>query len=140
MTTRAEFCQEVRKLDGTPLQHRGRDPRIGVDCVGLVYAGLAKLGIKLDEPPFSYGLTPSEDQMTQGLQHHADRIAMDLREPGDILQLLVGIQGRHSAVLLRPGDREDLAIQARPQLKRVQQRLVEHTQIVAVWRLRCLHG
>ena len=140
MTTRADFVQAVRQLDGSPLLHRGRDPKVGVDCVGLVYAGLARLGISLDEPPFTYGQTPSEDQMTQGLQCHADRVPMDMREPGDILQLLFGIQGRHSAVLLRLGDREDLAIQARPQLRRVQQRLVEHTQIVAVWRLRCLHG
>jgi cell wall-associated NlpC family hydrolase len=29
---------------GTPFRFRGRDPRTGLDCVGLVVAALAKLG------------------------------------------------------------------------------------------------
>lgn len=39
---------------GAPFRFRGRDPRTGLDCVGLVAAALAKLGLPAEPiPPYS---------------------------------------------------------------------------------------
>ncbi|MBB3034534.1 NlpC/P60 family protein [Alteriqipengyuania lutimaris] len=40
----------ARGLVGTPFRLQGRDPATGLDCVGLVLASLAQVGVRLDLP------------------------------------------------------------------------------------------
>jgi cell wall-associated NlpC family hydrolase len=38
-------------LVGTPFRLRGRDPRTGLDCVGLALAAFGRAGVRAVEPP-----------------------------------------------------------------------------------------
>ena len=40
----------ARAFVGTPFRLQGRDPATGLDCVGLVLASLAQVGVRLDLP------------------------------------------------------------------------------------------
>ncbi|USA39027.1 NlpC/P60 family protein [Pelagerythrobacter marinus] len=48
-------ARAARALVGTPFRLHGRDPRSGLDCIGLVAAALESAGLPAD-PPAGYGL------------------------------------------------------------------------------------
>lgn len=51
----AAVARAAQALVGAPYRLHGRDPRSGLDCVGLVAAALAAAGLPVD-PPAGYGL------------------------------------------------------------------------------------
>lgn len=53
--TRHCLAEAAAHFVGIPFLLHGRDPRIGLDCVGLVYASLVRLG-KYPQPPEGYRL------------------------------------------------------------------------------------
>jgi len=40
----AAFAEAARQMVGAPFRLHGRDPRTGVDCIGLAHAALARIG------------------------------------------------------------------------------------------------
>ncbi len=75
----------------------GRRPGIALDCVGLPIAALSTCGMAVPPTP-SYGLLPSEQQLTDGLSSYCDRIDLEDAIPGDLLQVVAGRQARHIEV------------------------------------------
>lgn len=55
MTIGEKVAAEALALVGTPFRLHGRDPRTGLDCVGLAMTAFARAGLKSAEPP-SYQL------------------------------------------------------------------------------------
>lgn len=137
---REEFVASTLALCGVPIQHRGRNASVGLDCVGVPVAAAAACGAILAEPAPRYGLTPSEDELADGLRHVARRITTDERQAGDLVQMLMGRQARHCGVIVEVGERHDRIVHAFAKKRRVELALVPVEQIKAVWRLRCLDG
>ena len=50
MATRSQFIAAARTYIGTPWRHQGRD-RHGLDCVGLIVAAAAEIGIVANDIP-----------------------------------------------------------------------------------------
>lgn len=44
-----KIAAEAVALQGTPFMHQGRNPAVGLDCVGLVHAACAAAGAAVDD-------------------------------------------------------------------------------------------
>lgn len=96
---RLDFALAAEGLLGVPFRFRGRDPRTGLDCVGMVVAALRAVG--LSPPPMPlYGLR-QEDFTAQldcaaaaGFEDNAGTPA-----PGDLLLARPGPAQLHLAVV-----------------------------------------
>lgn len=77
-------------LVGTRFRLHGRDPRWGLDCVGLVSASLEGAGLRT-APPHGYGLRNSDRGDPDALARRcALRPAEGRRLPGDVLLTRAG--------------------------------------------------
>lgn len=62
MTTSAAVMQEAHKLVGVPHAPQGRDPAIGLDCLGLVHEVALRVGAPILAPETaSFGLAITPD-------------------------------------------------------------------------------
>jgi cell wall-associated NlpC family hydrolase len=92
---RAQFLDAVLACIGTPVAHMGRVPGGGLDCVGLLWAACRACGLDLP-PTQSYGVLPSESQLTAGLLAYCDRC--DDLAAAHAWQVMAGRQARHIVV------------------------------------------
>lgn len=130
MIQREEFIAAVRRLVGCPVTHRGRDPRFGVDCVGVPIAALASLGVQVREL-HSYGTMPSEAQIAAEFERHCARVNIVDRQPGDLLQVRFGEEARHVVVLVGT----DVCVEAVGRMGRVREVPLRPARVRAAWRL-----
>ena len=65
------YRDNVLQLLGCRWLHAGRDPGIGLDCVGVPYAAAVACGLEL-EPTIHYGVQPTQEQLSTGLQQFCD--------------------------------------------------------------------
>lgn len=92
-----DVVELARGLLGTPWQHQGRFPGVGVDCVGLVALIAREMGYRVqemaaEEPP-DYGRDPVGGLLEMALQRlfvHREGIAC----PGDLLLFESAHSGR----------------------------------------------
>jgi cell wall-associated NlpC family hydrolase len=86
----AALAQAALELVGCRFRLHGRDPATGLDCVGLVGASLAQVGVKRDIPQ-DYAL---RNKSAARVAQDADSLGLvpcaDGEWPGDILLLQVG--------------------------------------------------
>ena len=87
----------ARALIGVPWRHQGRDPCIGLDCVGLL---VLALGVKEDALP-SYSREPHAGVLEGALAHYLGpaRSADAPWRSGDIAVLAYGGALRHCGLL-----------------------------------------
>lgn len=122
----------VATLHGVPWRLHGRDPCTGLDCVGVLAAGLAAIGRPAQLPTgYSLRLTRLDDWLPDpaalGLQPATGPI-----EPGDVLLLSTAPAQFHLAIA---GPDQDW-IHAHAGLRRVvRQKLRPDGQEVGRWRL-----
>ncbi|AKM08127.1 hypothetical protein [Pelagerythrobacter marensis] len=113
--TGAAVARAAEALVGVPFRLHGRDPRIGLDCIGLVAAALRGAGRKVD-PPAGYGLRNRDPADPDAI---ARRCALlPARGPvrgGDILMVRPGPAQMHLLVCAGP----DRFIHAHAGLRRV---------------------
>lgn len=95
MVSSDSIIQAARECLGTPFKHQGRQPHIGLDCVGLVRWPAVKLGLNIGDR-IDYPRTPNPAEMIRTLSQYLDIIQKP--EPGCII--LFKIQGlpRHLAI------------------------------------------
>lgn len=130
-----DFLTAVDRCVGAPIAHRGRDPKIGLDCVGVPIWALRQCGIEVPEP-LGYGLVPSEQAVQQGMVSICSPVDIAARRPGDLLQLLVGRQARHVAVLVSQHGGADVIVHAVPKYREVRRTILDLSRLRAVWRVR----
>ena len=132
--TLEDFVEAVESLVGTRIAHRGRT-RGGVDCVGVPIVALRSIGIEAEEPD-TYGVIPDAELLSAYLRKCCYRVPFEERERGDLLQVKVGKQGRHLAVVTEvTSDTQSVVVAASPGRKKVIRTIRDLSQTVAVWRL-----
>lgn len=136
MIPHQEFLKQILHLVGTPVVHRGRT-EFGVDCAGLIIVAGRRCGLKLIDD-LTYGLIPEESMLYASMLRNASEIPSTLRRPGDIVQMRVGRQARHLAVII---DTEEQIVHASPKFLEVKISPLSPRLIGFVWRLKELnHG
>ena len=98
--TRAEVIEEARKLIGTPWQHQGRQPGIGIDCAGVIVHLLRLQGIGYDVA--GYAREPNGELLS-----HAKAclvpIARDAYQPADVVIFRLRSEPQHVALITDKG-------------------------------------
>lgn len=94
----------ARELAGVRFRPQGRDPAFGLDCVGLVVAALARVGIRI-EARRDYPQRGGDPAAVAGLIDDAGlrRIASTAAGSGDIVLVEAGPAQLHLAVLTSGG-------------------------------------
>jgi hypothetical protein len=104
----------ARSLIGTRFRLHGRDPAIGLDCVGLVAAALTQAGRNPGPLPSGYGLSDHHPDQIIALLKGAGLIRCDTHPIGSIALYSVG-RGQHHLAVLGPAS----AVHAHASLRRV---------------------
>ena len=91
MITRTQFTTKARELLGAPFAHQGRNPELGVDCIGVIVWPLKQLGYTPRDPALletaNYRHYPNPDVLLAAFQQEAGEIAFEDAQPGDILMM-----------------------------------------------------
>jgi cell wall-associated NlpC family hydrolase len=89
----ATIVAAARRYVGIPFRHQGRDPRIGIDCVGLCALVARDVGV----PPHdetTYARTPNPRHFLRVLSQTCERVSRfdvpDALEPDEIVSMLPG--------------------------------------------------
>lgn len=97
--TRADVVRLARSYVGTPFQHMGRQPGVGLDCAGLVICVARELGLvtpDFDVPAY----TPSPDgSLLAWCDRYMVRLEDHSGQPGDVLAVAVDSDPQHLCVL-----------------------------------------
>lgn len=104
-TRRAErIVRAARCLVGTPFRLHGRDPRSGVDCIGLVALAMAGAGcMPTSPPPRSYTMRGgSVERLRAGLAAAGFRPVRYVRD-GDVLLVQAGVAQFHIMIAVPGG-------------------------------------
>lgn len=131
MSKREEFLREVNNLIDVLVVHKGRTG-FGVDCAGLIIVAARRCGLDLVDD-MRYGLIPEESMLYAAMLRNAYEIPAALRRPGDIVQLRVGRQSRHLAVII---DTEENIVHASPKFGVVRVSVLSPRLIGFIWRLK----
>lgn len=136
MIARTQFVAEVLRLVGAPVRHRGRSAEHGVDCVGVPIVALSRCDAPVPDDQ-SYGLLPDADQLAAGLARYCDRVGVDQMRAGDIVQVMVGLQARHVAVVVEDRDADRVrVVHAMGKHREVREVWLQVGRVRGVWRIR----
>lgn len=97
--TREQIVTEARSLLGVPFLHQGRNPQLGLDCVGLC----VEIARRVDYPEIidleAYKRTPSASDLLELLRANLDEIDLSEVGIGDVyLMKMGGAKPRHVAI------------------------------------------
>lgn len=98
------LADAAEALLGTPYRLHGRDPRMGVDCVGLIIAALRSIGMNPVEPPAYAMRNRSIDAHRDTASAMGLMSAMPPVVAGDILLTKTGAAQFHLLIAARNGD------------------------------------
>lgn len=97
------FARAAESLAGTRFRLHGRDPAIGLDCVGLVAAALTAIGRAVPAPS-AYGLRNGSIDAALAFAPSAGLACCDGEpQPGDVLLVCSGPLQHHLLVALAGG-------------------------------------
>ena len=86
----------VKACLGTPFHHQGREPKVGLDCIGLVIVGLRAAGMNVRDR-LDYGPRPDGKSLIEGLEAHGAARVSDI-QAGDVLLFRYDNQPQHVAI------------------------------------------
>lgn len=94
----------ARSQLGVPFVHQGRQPGVGLDCVGLIRYPFVELGLLPETADHDgYGREPVPSKMREQLLRWFDLVEpMTAAQPGDVLWLRMA-EPQHLAVLTDTG-------------------------------------
>lgn len=112
--TGADLAAAAAALVGAPFRLHGRDPRHGLDCVGVIACAFARCGRAV--PEFAYGLRNQSIRNALPLAKEAGLVeAAGAARAGDIFLVRPGPAQHHLLVALAP----DRFVHAHAGLRRV---------------------
>lgn len=83
---REQIIEAARECIDTPFRHQGRNPKQGLDCVGLVRYPGVKLGLYAEDVDVrNYGPYPQPEMMHKLLMQFFLPIEPEDKQPGDIV-------------------------------------------------------
>jgi cell wall-associated NlpC family hydrolase len=80
----ARIAAEALALVGVPFRLHGRDPRTGLDCVGLAMTAFGRTGLLAIEPP-SYQLRGTSRERAETILRRAGLVRADAETVGDLI-------------------------------------------------------
>lgn len=86
----------ARDCLGTPFHHQGRQPQLGLDCIGLVVVALRAAGMTIDDRQ-DYGRRPDGHALEAALRQHG-AIKADGIAAGRVLLFRYDRQPQHVAL------------------------------------------
>jgi len=89
-----DIIDSARECIGTPFSHQGRQPGVGMDCIGLIRYPAVKFGITTDDYP--YGRQPDPKFMKDILDKYLIKVK-DLK-PADVLWIQFQGDPMHLAI------------------------------------------
>ena len=92
---------QARRLIGIRFRAQGRDPVLGLDCLGLAIAAyrIEDSGIRRD-----YRLSGHHRaELVAGLSRYFRRIARSRRRPGDLMLIFIGERHWHLGIVTETG-------------------------------------
>jgi cell wall-associated NlpC family hydrolase len=96
---RLEFAAAAEGFVGAPFRFRGRDPKTGLDCVGLVAATLSRLGMPVPQiAPYAMRQRHFDAQLASAFAAGFGEVGGAI-EPGDLLLLTPGPAQVHLAIV-----------------------------------------
>lgn len=96
----ARAVAAARACLGTPFHHQGRQPGVGLDCLGLVVVALRGAGFEVHDRT-DYGLHPDGRSLVAALRDHGFRPSASLRA-GCVLLFRYDGQPQHAAMATGP--------------------------------------
>ncbi len=137
LSTQERFARAATQLEGVPFTDHGRDPKVGLDCAGLLIAAARKVGLKPQDRP--YVIVRGSDYW-KPMAEIVEALAYPVEgewERGDVLGFRYGPMKNHLGVYLGGGKlvhawdatgiRKVVVTVMDPPLSR---------KVVAAWRLR----
>lgn len=127
-----QLVEAAAQLIGVRFRLHGRDPAIGIDCIGLVACSLSAIGWAV-APPSGYRLRNAEPlRWLECAARSGLKSADGPVTSGDIVLLEVGACQQHLVI----AERHDICIHAHAGLRRVvRQPIVFPQKSLARWRL-----
>ncbi|WP_448538144.1 peptidoglycan endopeptidase [Sphingobium yanoikuyae] len=98
----AAIAAAARALVGVPFRLQGRDPALGLDCVGLVGAAMRAAGYA-PMMPGDYGLRFGDDRRADDWAQAAGLRPVMARAVGDMMLVRPGALHRHLLILVPGG-------------------------------------
>ena len=95
--TPEEIISVARSLVGVPFRHQGRDPAIGLDCIGTISCVATRLGIP-HEDRRDYPETPGSGQLEKALDEQEALERVYVLEPGCIVAMRISRALQHVGV------------------------------------------
>lgn len=127
------IAAEALALVGTPFRLRGRDPRVGLDCVGLALLALARAGVPVSEPP-PYQLRGTSRDRAEAVLRRGGLVPVAHERSGDLLLVESGPMQLH--LMIRAGEAH---VHAHAGLGRVvAMPLPALWPVTGIWRADCL--
>lgn len=86
MPATGDILSAARLMLGTPYHHQGRTPGVGLDCIGLVMAVAARLGVRTTDD--TYGHWPVDGRLYRWFEEENAGVFFRVTgppAPGDIL-------------------------------------------------------
>lgn len=131
--TGIKLAMAAEAMAGTPFRLHGRDPRTGLDCIGLIDCALAEIGRPALSPngyALRTGQWPDLDEIAA---RRGFAVARDMVLPGDVLLLKPSASQMHFAIA---GSRERTWVEAHAGLRRVViAPMSDQFPIIRRWRL-----
>lgn len=145
MITPDQFVTKARELLGVPYVHQGRDPALGVDCIGVIVWPLKQLAYVPRDPALfeehSYRRYPDPALLLAAFRAEADQIEIDDARAGDIFLMTLErrMMPQHVALVSQIRDGVPYIIHTRETTPTV----VEHwldpesrSHVYSAWRLK----
>lgn len=134
--TRAHIVACARSLLGTPFQHQGRAPGVGLDCAGLLVCIARELGLS-DYDQSGYGRQPANGLLEAALDASLTRRPLDAMQPGMVALIRFHEEPQHVGVLADYvwGDLSLIHAYSAVRAGRERGRVTEH-RLDAAWRAR----
>lgn len=96
----SRIVELARSYIGTPFQHQGRMPGVGLDCAGVVIAIARELGIVAPDFDITgYGRTPDGESLMRWCREHMTEIPRYEMRSGDVLCVAWEVIPHHLGVL-----------------------------------------
>jgi len=97
---RAEFVEAAVSLVGIPYHHLGRNPKISLDCAGLLAESARMVGNELVGAMTQYNKQPRPDVLESELSRYAQRMPDDDERIGLVylLRRRSGLRAAHFAI------------------------------------------